>query len=103
MFRPYLVATRVAATTNITTSYSELVPAASNTEECHQIIFASAGNVNLIVGVGESGSEEDLFILAAGTNTGVPERVLIPKGQRISIKTLNATVASGTYAWTFCT
>lgn len=97
--KPFLVSVRNAATTNITTSYTQLV--ASLGQESHMTLLSVSANVRLIVGIGPNGAEVDHFVIAAGNTTSDFVNVVIPAGSRISIKTVTGTISSGMFAFTF--
>lgn len=94
------VSTRDASSVNITSSYSELVT--SIAQEAHFIIPAFTATAALIIGIGASGAEVNHVVLAAGTANSTPVPCLIPKGARVSIKSLGGgTVSSGGFGFTF--
>lgn len=97
--KPFLVSTRTASSTNITTSYSELVESLS--KEVHAIAPCYSGNAQIMIGIGPSSSEVDHVIITGGSSTPMKVPCFIPAGSRISIKTLTGTVSTGTFTFTF--
>lgn len=92
--KAFSVVTRDVSTSNITSSYTELI--ASTAADTAAICAAITTATQIIFGIGGAGSEEDFFALAVSTNQSPQIPILIPKGSRISVKSLSgSTISAG--------
>lgn len=97
--KPFSTVTRDTSSVNITNSHTELV--SSLGADCSGIVIGASANMQVIMGIGASGSETDFLAYAASSVLANHISVVIPKGARLTIRSVTGTISSGVFAITF--
>lgn len=80
------------ASTNVTTAAYVVLDTSLNSRVSHAEIFDSSGSI-LKLAVGGAGAEVDVIHIVPGGNGRIP--LVLSEGQRLSIKAVDATAATG--------
>jgi hypothetical protein len=83
---------QLLSSNSLTTTYDEVVAAASNVNDSNLLHYGNSSAESVVVGIGEAGDETEIALLPPLSHGMIP--CIVPKGVRIAIKSA-ATMAVG--------